>query len=317
MAVRAHVLVKPRDVESKARHYVLWQYGPSFDIGRVERERQGYHVAIDAAYQETVRNARTSQAQTFLHRFDGISSMFLDESAVVKEAPSPFALKKSIIARLRARDDRVEREVIRAGKRKVGGLLSTRTMFTPLVTVIAELLAKERDVPLSKFPTRYAPQIELLRMAEYARIDRLRGEDAISPTEKWASLFKQLHGEPVDFRCYLLGDILFNHYDYIVGDLQINQFMPFTRISASYYSPALRVGGLIPMEVPDLMGNYFEVHHISPARNEGRFYRYLDELTEREILMQEDNYVLGAADIFGLLSKSVSPPGGRHAAVAG
>ncbi len=316
MAVRAHVLVKPRDVESAARHYVLWQYGPSFDVGRVEREKQGYRVTIDAAYQETVRNARTNQVREFLHRFEGVSSLMLDDAAAVKEAPSTFALKGSIFTRLGSQEERVEREVIRAGKRKVGGLLLTRQMFTPLVTVISSLLAKDGDGPRSEFPTRYGPQIELLKTAEYVGSTRSRGEEMLSPTEKWGTLFKQLRGEPVEFRSYLLGDILFTHYDYIVDELHIKQFMPYTRISASYYRPALRVGDLIPIEVPELMSNYFEVHQISPSRNEGRFYRYLDELDEREILLQEDGCVVGAQDIFGPLSSSLSPPGGRHASAA-
>jgi hypothetical protein len=123
------------------------------------------------------------------------------------------------------------------------------------------------------------------------------------PTSKLTELYVQMKSDVVTAEAFL-GLMLANHYEYLAKTLRIIHFVPYVRVSTSYYGSAIEYGDLIRITEKKLRRNIHEYYWGTPSPTIKKKFgipTLVKELVEADVLEYDGPYITGREEIFNEL----------------
>jgi len=271
-----------------ARDWILWEYGPSFDVATSFPRTGGKQsFSVDGELVERIEDRKSNQSINFKTKIQNAATVDVDILTRSVTAPSLGHLKDAIQSRVRSIQRLLEKDVLKAENKQFGNLVLSKQMFTPIRRLLVQITRHEH-ASYEQFKN-YDKYLRLLTLSGYIQRER----EMIVPTIKFVQMLKSLQGNYEEFESYLLGYLLAEHFDFIVDEANVKQIMPYTRLTASYYRPAGIAERLVWLDRDDLLRSYSMTY--GRIRTE-YFDQYLEELGKNDILRLEDNSVYGKKD---------------------
>jgi hypothetical protein len=277
-----------------ARDWVLWEYGPSFDVRSIAPKKSsiGEIFSVDAELTETIRDNKANENFAFRTKILDAATIEFNKEQHKILGPRYSDLSKNIRVKIQTIQRSLEKDVLKAENKNFGNLILAKQMFTPIRRLLVQI-KRNKSAEYDQFRD-YEKYLNLLTLSGYIG----REHDSIVPTSKFVQLFKKTKNSS-DFEAYLLGYLLAEYFDYIIDEINVRQIVPYARLTASYYRPIKAAGKLLWLSSSDLSNSYSTTY--GKIRSE-YFDSYLDELTDNRILNREDDRIFGNEGTYKFIS---------------
>jgi len=301
ITLRVKKLDNPRRV---AYMRILRRIGSGCLPGEPVDAGEEWVVPFDAYMPSVIVDERRDIEKKIVFHLSDVGKIQVNKKTLkIKKSPSLSEVKYNIQQRRSQAQKLVEEDLIKVlGDPKVrvgfGVLKYAFTGLQPIYRITVGLLQEEEYLTSEKIEEEdtYQDFINFMIQLGYAEYS----ERKLIPTNKMYQL-NQMMGDVIETAHMMIGIMLSNYYEYLIKTMRIIHFVPYLRLSASYYSDAVQFGELISISKNRLksnMGEYYKgAPHVSIRRRLG-IDTMINELVDARILSWSKELITGRPEIF-------------------
>jgi len=265
-------------------------------------------VPIEAFAPKHIIDEKTGKERILIFHLDDVAEMRVEkETLKIIEAPTQKSVKQSILSKRAEIRYLVEKDLIKVLgdpdlRIKFGKMKFALFGLQPIYRTIISLLDEEFPTYEDLEEIGYLDLVNLIVDLGYASFSSDYPR-RLFPTNKLAELYSEMKSTVVTAEAFL-GLMLANYYEYLAKTLRIIHFVPYVRVSTSYYGTAVEYGELIRVTENQLRKNLREYYWgIPPPTLKKKFGipTLVKELVEADVLAYDGPYVTGRQEIFSAL----------------
>jgi hypothetical protein len=292
------VLVKALDnPASIAYERMFGRYGTNCSLGQISDEGQSWIANFDVNVPVEVRDDKRDRHKIFSINVEDVGKIRIrKEDMKVVEAPSLLTVEKKIHDHRVNLRKAVEIDLLKIAHSRFGQIDAARISLSPIYTTLTNILQQKYPGRESILRSGYMPQVQLLEELGYVK----RQMDLFAPSDKLVELRRQTDSDATAIG-KVLGLVLAEKFDFLVDNLRITQFLPFVRLSTTYYSEAVQFGELISVSEDSLRDSYFEYYRTASEKRLLRYAPIIDELVKVEILSYDGDFISGEQSLLAQL----------------
>lgn len=296
------------DVFSVTYNRILKHYGAGCYPKEPLDHGEFWTVPMEAFTPKRIIDEKTAKERVLIFHLDNIAEIKVEkETLKIIEAPTLKSVRQSILLKRAEIRHLVEQDLIkilgdprlriRFGKMKFA-LFGLQPIYRTIISLLGEQFPTYKD--LEKIG--YLDLVNLIVDLGYASFSSNESHRLI-PTNKLAELYLEMKSSVVTAEAFL-GLMLANYYEYLAKTLRIIHFVPYVRVSTTYYGTAVEYGDLIRITENQLRKNLREYYRgVPPPTLKKRFGvpTLVKELVEADVLAYDGPYITGRGEIFDAL----------------
>jgi len=266
-----------------------------------------WRVPIEAYVPKHIIDEKTNREKILTFQLSNIGDIYVQKDTLkIINAPKIKEIRQAIIDKKAFIRNSVERDLVKVLgdpklKVKFGKMKFAFFGLQPIYRTIINLL-DETYTPLDDIKKiKYFDLIELIIKLDYASISQ---DNKLVTTNKLDELYT-LMGSSVATAEAFLGIMLANYYEYLSQTLRIIHFVPYIRVSTSYFAQAIEFGDRIRMSIDNLKLKTREYYKKMPSYTIKRRYgipTLVTELIEADVFEYEGDFIKGRGEIYDKLS---------------
>jgi hypothetical protein len=285
------------------RHYGAGCY-PKKPLDRGEY----WSIPIDAYYPKIIQDEKSGRERILTFYLDNIAEIHVQkENLKIIQAPTQKNMKDLVLLKRAEIRSIVEKDLIKILgdpklRIKFGKLKFALFGLQPVYRTIISLLDEQFPTYVELEEMGYIDLINLIVDLGYASFSQEQPKRLL-PTSKLTELYVQMKSDVVTAEAFL-GLMLANHYEYLAKTLRIIHFVPYVRVSTSYYGSAIEYGDLIRITEKKLRRNIHEYYWGTPSPTIKKKFgipTLVKELVEADVLEYDGPYITGREEIFNEL----------------
>jgi len=285
------------------KHYGAGCY-PKEPIDRGEY----WNVPIEAYTPKSIVDEKTGRERLLTFYLDNVAEIHVEkETLKIIDAPTQKLVRDSILLRRAEMRKLVEQDLIRVLgdprlRIKFGKLKFALFGMQPIYRTVISLLDEHFPTYVELEEMGYTDLVNLIVDLGYASFSSDRPQRLV-PTTKLTELYSQMKSDVVTAEAFL-GLMLANCYEYLAKTLRIIHFVPYVRVSTSYYGNAVEYGELIRISERRLSQSIREYYRGIPSPSVKKRFgvpTLVKELVEADVLSYDGSYITGKEEIFSEL----------------
>jgi len=298
-------VTKPDNPKRVAYERILNHYGAGCYPKEPQERDDFWYVPLEAFPPSRVIDEKTGSERTLTFHLSDVGEIWIRKSTLtIERASSLSSVRKNISARKADIRRLVEKDLIkiigdpqlriRFGKMKFA-LFGLQPIYRTVISLLGEQYPTFGELEQMGY-LDLANLIINLGYASYSTGDVKR----LVPTNKLYELYNWIKSETETAEAFL-GLILANYYDYLSETMRIIHFVPYVRVSTSYYGDAVQFGKLIHLSENRLRENAREYYKGAPQITVKKRFgmpTIIKELAEAGVLRYDGTYITGTDDIF-------------------
>lgn len=264
-----------------------------------------WSVPIEAYTPKRIVDEKTGRERLLTFHIDNVAEIHVEKKTLkILYAPTQKSVKSSILFKRAEIRRLVERDLIKVLgnprlRVKFGKMKFALFGLQPIYRTIISLLDEQFPTYAQLEKMGYVDLVNLIVDLGYASFS-LHPQRRLIPTNRLNELYSQMKSDVATAEAFL-GLMLANYYEYLAKTLRIIHFVPYVRVSTSYYGNAVEYGELIRVTEERLRRNIREYYRgLPPPTVKKRFGvpTLVKELVEADVLGYEGVYITGRQEIF-------------------